>query len=447
MDNNLEDRIVKNFKMNIAIDNFNRSIQTDFFENRGIRKKYVINKKILVTVCTIMLLVSGIGFATNINNIRSYFRGLGDGVDSAIEHGYILTPQTGYIKSDVDIIDTEELVINGDSVVDIEIANFLMDNYNMSVEFNFKFDDNIDEYVNLDDIHNIELNDLIIRDEENRILYAGNDREHFELYCKEYDLNYVFGENNADYINSGLNNFTLYNSKDDNTIKMIYNIYADEYPRSKTLYFSFGKIILISNDNKSNLILEGNWQIDLNVPEIMYNRSIETYKVISCSNENFNVYSSIVSETGFEIGLIINNIEKPEFPKELRKKIDEIFARYENQIDKTNANQELNDLLRTSPYKEMNDAYYKKESPINLRGGINSAETKADEKSYVENANGDKFFCTMNPSRNYKKEWLDGNKYGFYETFSMTKYEASDKIKVILNYYGEEVVIELEKNK
>ena len=35
--------------------------------------------------------------------------------------------------------------------------------------------------------------------------------------------------------------------------------------------------------------------------------------------------------------------------------------------------------------------------------------------------------------------------YNYYETFAMTKYEAIDKIKVILNYYGELVTIELEK--
>ena len=54
-------------------------------------------------------------------------------MDSAIEHGYILTPQTGYIKSDVDIIDTEELVINGDSVVAVSYTH--LDVYKRQLDY------------------------------------------------------------------------------------------------------------------------------------------------------------------------------------------------------------------------------------------------------------------------------------------------------------------------
>ncbi|MCI8291381.1 MAG: hypothetical protein HFJ25_03920 [Clostridia bacterium] len=42
---------------------------------------------------------------------------------------------------------------------------------------------------------------------------------------------------------------------------------------------------------------------------------------------------------------------------------------------------------------------------------------------------------------------LNGNKCDFYETFGMTKYDASDKIKLVLYHYGEPITIELEKNK
>ena len=44
-------------------------------------------------------------------------------------------------------------------------------------------------------------------------------------------------------------------------------------------------------------------------------------------------------------------------------------------------------------------------------------------------------------------KWLEGNKFDFYETFGMTKYDATDSIKVVLNYYGELVTIALEKVK
>ena len=55
--------------------------------------------------------------------------------------------------------------------------------------------------------------------------------------------------------------------------------------------------------------------------------------------------------------------------------------------------------------------------------------------------------CTLSPSRKEKGEWLDGNKYNFYETFGMTKYDSTDNIRVVLYYYGEPITIELEKVK
>lgn len=53
----------------------------------------------------------------------------------------------------------------------------------------------------------------------------------------------------------------------------------------------------------------------------------------------------------------------------------------------------------------------------------------------------------MSPSRRAKDKWLEGNKFDFYETFAMTKFDATNTIKVVLNYYGEAVIIELEKVK
>lgn len=69
-------------------------------------------------------------------------------------------------------------------------------------------------------------------------------------------------------------------------------------------------------------------------------------------------------------------------------------------------------------------------------------ESKA---SYIENETGQIYESTLSPSRNAKTDFIDGNKYDFYETFSMTKYDATDKIKVVLYYYGNPVNIELEK--
>lgn len=72
---------------------------------------------------------------------------------------------------------------------------------------------------------------------------------------------------------------------------------------------------------------------------------------------------------------------------------------------------------------------------------------KNGKNSYVENENGKKFEITLSPSRKAKTYYIEGNKYDFYETFSMTKYDTTDKIKAVLYYYGKPVTIELEKVK
>ena len=51
----------------------------------------------------------------------------------------------------------------------------------------------------------------------------------------------------------------------------------------------------------------------------------------------------------------------------------------------------------------------------------------------------------MGPNRKAKTDFIEENKYDFYETFGMTKNDATDRVKVVLYYYGTPVTIELEK--
>lgn len=447
MKNNIEETILKKFKMSIALDNFRKEINQNTLKEK--ERRYIVRKKILTTTCISFVLISSIVFATNIKNIKNYFRGLGNGIDSAIEHGYISNTEMDYQKSTTDTnIKYDEIIDNIN--IETKIENFLMDDYNLSVEFNFKFDDKINEYINIDNIHNIELKDLIIKDEENKILYAGNDKDAFESYCQKNNLPYVFGECNENYLNSGINYFPSLLDKEKNSVKLMYNMYTEKYPKSKKLYFSFGKIIVLEKNKEKAIAINGDWQIELDVPEKMYNRTSESYKVVSCDNNDFEVYYCEVSDTGFEIGVIINNVEEPKMPKELKEVYYGILSKYANQVDQSYSTVELYTKLSESPYKEMWNEYYKKFEPI-LTDGKNSnlidINVENIEKCYIENANGQKFECTFSPSRKYRLEWLTGNKYNYYETFGMTKYDATDNIKVILNYYGKPVKIELEKNK
>ncbi len=390
------------------------------------------------------------------------------GIDNAIESGYIEETNMNFIESKTDIEKNEKKV--GNVNVESKIDNFLMDDHNLSMEFLFNFEDTIKEYVNLDNIHNILINDLIIRDEKNRILYSGTDKESFQKYCKENNLSYIYGEtDDKNYINCGLNSFiSLRNTKEQN-VKLIYNLYATTFPKSQKLMIEFSKISLIDENNNS-IIINGDWNMKIDIPENMYNRTSEYYKVVSCSNSDFNIYNAELSDTGFEIGIIINNIEKPEdnFTKELEELRKEISAKYgvdenssyeEKKAINAKVNEEINEILNSSElYNDSVNNHFIKNSPIDISGESDVSSKKtfggnennievSDTKSYIENSNGQKFYCTMSPSRKYINKFLAENKFEFYDTFEMTKANSTDKIRVVLYYYGEPVIIELEKMK
>ncbi len=124
----------------------------------------------------------------------------------------------------------------------------------------------------------------------------------------------------------------------------------------------------------------------------MYTRTDEYYKVVNCDNSNVHIYSAKVTDTGFEIGAIISYMEKA-----------------------------IDDREKATEYRRI----------------LNS---------YIENENGDKFYCALSPSRRAKGFFInENNQYDFYETFGITKYNATNKIKLVLYYYGKPVTIQLEK--
>ena len=68
-----------------------------------------------------------------------------------------------------------------------------------------------------------------------------------------------------------------------------------------------------------------------------------------------------------------------------------------------------------------------------------------EDTSYVENEKGEKFEKSLSPSRRQDANFIDGKKFSYYETFGLTKYSATDKLKVQIMFKGEPIIIELEK--
>lgn len=399
--------------------------------------------KIVATACVGCILITGVVFATNYNKIIDYF-GLGNGIDAAAENGYIEVPNMDYISSYSTLEDEANATILDNIKTNVKIDNFLMDDLNLSVNFDFEFDEAINESVSFNDIRNIELRDLIVTDEENRIIYCMATKEVFDEYCKKYNLPYIFGEFNENYMNNGLNSFIKYRDPTTNQISLNYNMYADGFPKSKKLNFNFSKILIKEmneNEIEKTIILTGDWSISVDVPENMYNRQTIPYKVVSCSNKDFNITTAFVTDTGFEIGIIIDNMEKPEYylqivNEEIKKEV------IEGKITEAETEERRNILLRTPKYQNLIAQWKPIEDTPHTELNVGNIE----DTSYVENEKGEKFETSLSPSRRQDANFIDGNKFSYYGTFELTKYDITDKLKVQIMFKGEPIIIELEKN-
>ena len=455
MDRESLERIRKLTKDKITVSNFQME------QNMKNKNKRISLKKISAVACVSVVLTSGIVFAKDIEKfIKERFNfGLGEGIDIAAESGYVEKPEMEKVESETKV---ELLEIDLGTVVDnintsVKIDSFLMDDYNLSVEFGFEFEENIKEIIDLNKLYQITLNDLIVLDEEKRIIFSSPciGESKFNEFCKEHELDFKYGEFSENYMNNGLNWFPQNVIKDLNQCNLIYNMYTEGYPKSKELDFYFNQITITEQEyneeerENKNITLTGSWNIHVDVPEKMYNRTSESYRVISCENEKFKVYAAKLMDTGFELGIMIPDMIRPEYPKILDEKRREIWENYSGEVDQTEANNKWNEFLSQEPYLSMWNDYYTKSHPINVMGYdvFIVGEREDSEGCYILNSNGEKFKSTMSPSRKANGNFVKGNQFDFYETFSMTKYNATDKITAVIEFYGEPVKIELEKIK
>ena len=425
-------------KLKIAISNI------DDEENDIVMKskKNDVTRKIGIAACLLFTL-TGTVFAKDIGNFIKTKFGLGQGIETAVENGYIEKLEMDFFESQTTVINQNEQNVINDVNSSVKIKDFLMDDYNLSVEFDFQFDEKIKEFVNLDNLHHIELSDLIVIDEEKRIIYSSANQEDFEEFCLENNLDYEYKQFNDKYMNNGLNTFIGSHNKELNTLTFTYNMYAEGYPKSKHLNFSFGKIKIIENQNTNSITLTGDWGIDVDVPEKMHNRSEEYYKVVNCENKDFNVYTAKLTETGLEIGITISNMERPKKPQELAQRESELNEKGSYSFG---TKEQFLELFGDEKYLKMYEEYRAKSQPINVTG-ITYAWGTSTEGCYVLDSNGNKFKSTMSPSRKAHLDFIDGNQFDFYETFGMTKYDSTDKITVVIDFYGQPVKVELQKVK
>ena len=102
MDNS---ELLEKFKMNIAINKFKKENTNDYTLKEELKwRRYAMKRKLIAGLCSGIILVSGVAFASNYDKIVETFF-LGKGIDSAAQNGYIANSDMNYVGSDTKVTD------------------------------------------------------------------------------------------------------------------------------------------------------------------------------------------------------------------------------------------------------------------------------------------------------------------------------------------------------
>lgn len=421
-----KEKIFENIQENIAIENF-----------RTIHKKHERTKKILQSTLTVMiccLSITGIVFAKDISTkLYDNFFMTGKGMETAMNEGYIEDTNMDYENANATIENTETGEIVEDVETKVKVSEFVMDDFNLSITFDVELSDKAKEIVTADEIWKFNFPDLVIYDENNIVLYCQSGIR-YEEFSKEKNLGLDYNEamEQKMYIGSGVNIIPV--QREGNHVKVIYNIYTggdSHYPKSKTLTIDMTKISISTNEQASmgeeEITLTGDWHFDVAVPEKMYNRQSVVYTQTDTTNEDYQIESATLYDTGMEITAKVQTEPLPELPEFLGHDFYDSLSE-----DDPLKNQDILGHIswkerQTDEYKE----YYKK---------INGL---TDITVYLTNENGEKFTLIQGPNENGSTGVNEEGILTFEGMFDLTKYNQAETVIVHFEYKNqtEEVVL------
>lgn len=170
--------------------------------------------------------------------------------------------------------------------LDVNITDIHMDSYYMTFYANINFPEEVTEKMPLENIYLVRFPDLVIRDENDNILFCMEENKLKEIFATD-DLEAI--KSNPKYCISEVTHYSFenYNELGKNPYKMYYDINTRMpscYPKSKKLTFEFTKIALDSPeasyriDDKhylhqdQTLTVIGDWKIEIDVPQKYYER-------------------------------------------------------------------------------------------------------------------------------------------------------------------------------
>ena len=422
-----KENIYENLAENIGLEKFKR------IDRKQRKIKSIITNTFTLAICT--LSITGMVFAKEISTkVYENFFGTGNGVGKAIEEGYIEEAKTESESSESIVVNEETGQVIEDFETSIKVDKFVMDDFTLSITFDVEFSDKIKEMIEPSKMGDMNFPDLVIYDENNVILYCmGGNR--LTEFCKEKNIgDYDYNTIPEDMlINSGVECYIQ--SKNQNSVKMLYNIYTggDVYPKSKKLYFDMNKIKISGSPEtlmgEEEITLSGDWKFSVDVPEKMYNRSNIVYKQKSSTNDDFKVTAATIYDTGMDISLEFKVGPAPEAPSS-------------PELDFYNSLPEGHELKTLDILNYYSSKLYK--TPEYQEYGEKQSERWHFEK-YLVNEEGEKFELTQGPRENGSGRIDNNNIYYFNGMFDLTKYDMTDVITVFVDYHGNKAEIILEK--
>lgn len=381
--NELDKRIEQGIRKEIEKPDKYKEIIKNALENEKYNSYYKFKK----VACLLILIfcvstVFGKEIFAFINSIMKKYSNTG--IQEAIDNGYIQ-----YSNKDK----TKE---NG---IVVSIKEILMDDYNLSILFDL-YSPSINNTSKYDKII---LSNLLIEDEENNVIIANLEgTEKYKEFYKEKNITNM--NKNISYADS-INGKVLTNY--DKNIEYMLIASSENFPKSKKLSISFDKIIYISNKSNEEKIVEGDWKLTIDLSDKIYNRETLVYNVKSCSKQDIIVTMANVSNTAMKLRFTT-------------KWGNPVYSENDSEEDKN------------KKIKEFFDNTHSVDS-ILIKG------------EYVENSNGEKFYPLQSSDGDGGYNQMFNGMLNYWQTFDLTKYNATETLKVVMQTKeGEEIIIELE---
>ena len=369
-----------------------------YANDKKMKNTYVY--KMIAAICCSLILLSGIVYA-GYSIIQNVFNNR-KGVDTAISNNYIMDGLESYQES------------NG---IAVKINNMLIDDYNLDISFNVKFDEKIDTK----NINMIQFEKMIIIDEENRILFYTSEKGVLTDFLKSNNLDINMNDFGEDNINSSYG-YKIENNQN-NQVDLIYNLssFDNEYPKSKQIIIYAENMIINNHEN-----IKGTWQIKQTIDPKFYSREKIEYKYEDNDEKNIVNVNATTYATGTNISIEIEMEEISNNKKDLESILNDIETEINNEIIGS-SDGKINEL---------------RNELLNEKANTNEVFTDI----YVENDNGIRFYVTKNINENGEDYIVkDKQKLIYYNIVDMTIYDCTNEITLHFIYNENEYNIGLKK--